>query len=127
MFAAALTHWAEAAYAVGGSPCEMKRFLNRLRFAAAGSDPEQLRGDVIVGLGVLTHANEGALRAFAYSGDNLRNAVEDSAEADPVMAMIRDAITFLDDPANSDLPKFAPTQEQAERFLALWDGVVVRA
>ena len=58
-FSKALHHWAVAAYEVRRSPREMKRFLNRLRFTAAGRT-SNLPDDTLVGLAVLKHAGAGA-------------------------------------------------------------------
>ena len=68
LFTKALRHWATAAYEARKSPREMKRFLNRLRFAAAGR-AQDLSDDVLVGLAVLEHAGgEAMLSAVKLNG-----------------------------------------------------------
>ncbi len=101
----------------------MKRFLNRLRFAAAGNTRD-LPGGILVGLGVIAHADLSLVQAFAESDTDLLTAVK--SDTSPAMTGIAAAA----DPEKlqaSDLPPFTPTRDQARRFLELWEGVTIRA
>ena len=124
-FTDALHHWAVAAYEVRQSPREMKRFLNRLRFAAAGRAPD-LPDDILVGLAVLKHAGADAeIAGISESGaTRLSAAIDSRANSCPMFAHIREA----PDPAalaSSGLPPFDPSPAQTETFFALWEGVRV--
>jgi hypothetical protein len=127
VFTKALHHWAVAAYEVGQSPREMKRFLNRLRFAAAGRAVD-LRDDILVGLGVLEHA--GALPELMDTVPNgataLHAAIDARGNSSPAFARISEAL-YPDALARSGLPCFEPTPAQVQTFLALWEGVKVEA
>ena len=148
-FAAALVHWAPVVIRMVPSPRELKRFLNRLRFTAAGGNAD-LPGDVLVGLGVIAHADIAMVRAFAEDGPPLmravrqrvqsleqlvtaRHAQEREATAETqrreveldIMTAIRDT-AGIEALAGVSLASFAPTPEQARAFLALWDGVTMR-
>jgi hypothetical protein len=124
-FTDALHHWAVAAYEVRQSPREMKRFLNRLRFTAAGRGTN-LPSDILVGLAVLEHAGaDTELAGIRKSGaTGLRAAIDSRANSCPVFVHIREAL----DPArlsDSGLPPFEPTPAQVETFFTLWEGVRV--
>jgi hypothetical protein len=134
IFTKALHHWAVAAYEVRQSPREMKRFLNRLRFAAAGRSSD-LPDDVLVGLAVLEHASAGAeLEDFTKNGSgklfdvigaqSVTDKEKDAAVA--VSAFIHKALASAELAANG-LPPFEPTPEQVRTFLALWEGVRVQS
>jgi hypothetical protein len=132
LFVKALHHWAGAAYEVRQSPREMKRFLNRLRFAAAGRAPG-LPDDVLVGLAVLEHAGpDTELVDLAENGaGKLRDAIARSiTTASPklynVFRLIGKALV-PEELAESKLPPFEPTPEQVRVFLALWEGVRVES
>jgi KAP family P-loop domain len=131
LFTKALHHWAVAAFTVRQSPREMKRFLNRLRFAAAGR-ARDLSDDILVGLAVLEHAGADAeLTGVINNGaSGLRNAIgartvtDARANAAAVFELIYKALT-PDELAASGLPPFEPTPAQVKAFLALWEGVRV--
>ena len=124
-FTKALRHWTAAAYQVLQSPREMKRLLNRLRFAAAGRAAD-LPDNILVGLAVLDHAGARAelTRIIEDDATGLRAAIDIRANSSSAFAYIRDALdpTCL---ARSGLPPFEPTPEQTETFLDLWEGVRV--
>jgi hypothetical protein len=132
-FTKALRHWAVAAYEVRQSPREMKRFLNRLRFAAAGRVVE-LPDDILVGLAVLHHAEAQAdLANIVVQGPSqLRAAVAKRAEIEKqenssrVFGLIHKALAQRS-LAASGLPPFKPTSSQVQTFLALWEGVKAEA
>jgi hypothetical protein len=131
LFTRALHHWAVAAYEVRQSPREMKRFLNRLRFAAAGRAPD-LPDDVLVGLAVLEHAGaDPELKdAIKKGASGLRNAIvaqtiiDARSDAAAVSELINQGLD-PDELAASGLAPFDPTAAQVETFLALWQGVKV--
>ena len=133
LFVKALHHWAVAAYEVRQSPREMKRFLNRLRFAAAGRAPD-LPDDVLVGLAVLEHAGADAELADVIKNgpSGLRTAIGGRTVTDTrpnalaVFTHMYNALT-PDALANKGLPPFEPTPKQVQTFLALWEGVRVEA
>jgi hypothetical protein len=134
IFTKALHHWALAAYEVRQSPREMKRFLNRLRFAAAGRSSD-LPDDVLVGLAVLEHAGAGAeLEDFTKNGSGkLFNVIGAQSVTDKekdgavaVSALIHKVLVSAELAANG-LPPFEPTLEQVRTFLALWEGVRVQS
>jgi hypothetical protein len=126
-FTNALHHWAAAAYEVRQSPREMKRFLNRLRFAAAGR-ATGLPDDLLVGLAVLHHAGAHTELAciLARGAMGLSAAIDRRANSSALFSHIREA---LDPEAlkRSGLPRFDPTPEQTKTFFALWEGVRVEA
>jgi hypothetical protein len=109
----------------------MKRFLNRLRFAAAGR-ARDLSDDILVGLAVLKHAGADAeLTGVIKNGARpLRNAIgartvtDARSNAAAVFELIYKALT-PDELAASGLPPFEPTPAQVKAFLALWEGVRV--
>jgi hypothetical protein len=124
-FLSALRHWAAAAYDVHASPREMKRFLNHLRFAAAGGSAD-LPGPLLVGLAVIAQADASIIRRFVDGDADMLNALRVQANFSPAVARI----VATADPADltrEGLPIFSPTPEQARRFLGFWDGVSVRA
>ncbi|WP_114376020.1 hypothetical protein [Elioraea thermophila] len=121
-FTRALEAWAEAAFLARESPREMKRFLNRLRFANTG--PTTPDGPTMVGLAVLAHKDRRRVEAFrdgrigleALSGTS-RNDQDAFAEAvERAMAALR-----------SDGLPFQPSPEDARAFLDAWTAVTVRA
>ena len=124
-FTKALRHWAAAAYQVRQSPREMKRFLNRLRFAAAGRAAD-LPDNILVGLAVLDHAGAQTELARIIESDatGLRAAIDIRANSSAAFACVREALdpTCL---ARSGLPPFEPTPAQTTTFLDLWEGVRV--
>jgi hypothetical protein len=132
-FTKALHHWAFAAYEIRQSPREMKRFLNRLRFTAAGRTPD-LPDTILVGLAVLKHAGaDDELADVAENGaSKLREAIgartvtDKRSNAAAVFALIYKALTPAE-LAASGLPPFEPTPSQVQAFLALWEGVKVEA
>jgi photosystem II stability/assembly factor-like uncharacterized protein len=126
-FTTALHHWAVAAYEVRQSPREMKRFLNRLRFAAAGR-PAYLPDDILVGLAVLHHAGmQAELACMIEKGVKvLFPAIDSRAVSSAVFVHIRDALD-LEALERSGLPPFGPTSLQTKTFFALWEGVRVEA
>ncbi len=102
----------------------MKRFLNHLRFAAAGRG-SALSGGVLVGLGVTALADLEVVRALAEHGNDLLAQIQDRVKSGPVwnaIAEAGDGERLL----RSGLPAFNPTREEAGRFLELWEGVRVR-
>jgi hypothetical protein len=122
-FAHGLDHWAATAWLGCGSPREMKRFLNHLRFAAAGSS--RLAGGVLVGLGVLALADLEMVRGFAERGEDWLARVRERGESAPIWGAILEA-REPEALVRSALPAFQPTREEAAAFLALWEGVRVR-
>jgi hypothetical protein len=123
-FARALDHWAGTAWLACRSPREMKRFLNHLRFAAAGASTS-LSGGVLVGLGVLALVDLDVVRGFAESGDNPLGQGRECEQSSPIWAAILNAAK-PEVLARSRLDPFRPTREDAARFLELWEGVKVR-
>jgi hypothetical protein len=130
-----LHHWAVAAYEVRQSPREMKRFLNRLRFAAAGRSSD-LPDDLLVGLAVLEYAGAGAeLEEFTKNGSGKLfdlmgvRAVTDKEKngAATVLSPLIDKALASAELAANELPPFEPTPEQVRTFLALWEGVRVQS
>jgi hypothetical protein len=126
-FTKALRHWAVAAYQVRQSPRELKRFLNRLRFAAAGRAAD-LTDDILVGLAVLDHAGAQAEVAgiIQNGATGLQAAIDTRGRSSAVFARISEALcpNALE---RSGLPFFVPTPAQTRTFLALWEGVRVEA
>jgi photosystem II stability/assembly factor-like uncharacterized protein len=120
-FSTALRHWASAAFELHQSPREMKRFLNRLRFAAAGKT-EGLPDHLVVGLGVLAHADVGLVEAIAGGDADWRATLAAKSATMPGFAAILAAID-RDRLDAAGLPAFAPGRSQAARFARLWDGV----
>jgi photosystem II stability/assembly factor-like uncharacterized protein len=133
IFTKALHHWAVAAYEVRQSPREMKRFLNRLRFAAAGRATD-LPDNVLVGLAVLEHAGAGyELEDIAKNGSSkLRDAIgartvtDNETSAVAAFTLIHKALAPAE-LAASGLPPLEPTPDQVQKFLALWEGVRVQS
>jgi hypothetical protein len=111
----------------------MKRFLNRLRFAAAGRARE-LPDDILVGLAALAHAGADAeLAGIRVNGPvGLRRAIgrraviNRRANSSTVFALIHEALAPAA-LASSGLPPFKPTPAQVQTFFALWEGVRVEA
>jgi len=105
----------------------MKRFLNRLRFAAAGR-ASGLPDDVLVGLAVLEHA--GALAELVSvvpdGATALHAAINTRGISSPAFARISEAL-YPDALARSGLPRFEPTPAQVQTFLQLWEGVRVES
>jgi hypothetical protein len=124
-FARALDHWAGAAWLASGSPREMKRFLNHLRFAAAAPGAA-LPGGVLVGLGVLTLADADAVHEFAEAGGDWATEIGTRVKDRSLWNAITEAAD-QDKLRRSELPGFTPRQQDATRFLELWGGVRVRA
>jgi len=121
-FARALQHWAKAAFLARKSPREMMRYLNRLRFAAAGTT--SMNGATLVGLATLAQVD--------------RKLVEEVRDNEPVISTIRSRVSEplraeLADAlepsrlAERGLPPFRPTPDDATLFLPLWTGDAVRA
>jgi hypothetical protein len=124
-FTDALHHWAVAAYEARRSPREMKRFLNRLRFTAAGHAPD-LPSDILVALAVLEHAGaDTELRAISEQGvTGLLDAINRRANSCAVFVHIREALE-PNGLERDGLPPFDPTPAQVQRFFNLWQGVRV--
>ena len=123
-FVRALKHWSAVARHLCVTPREMKRFLNRLRFAAARGDVA-LPGGALVGLGVLAMADLELVSNLAQTGADFGPHVRRRRQISPWSEIYgkMDAAAL----SAAKLPPFTPDQDQAERFLRQWEGVKVRA
>jgi hypothetical protein len=122
-FADALGHWTPAAFQANPSPRELKRFLNRLRFVAAGPGKADLAFPTLVGLAVFAHADRTlSLVRAATNGVGLATLRE---QGEPVSEEMVDAASS-DALARHHLGPFAPTPKEVERFLELW-GITMRS
>lgn len=122
-FARALEVWAEAAFLARPNPREMKRFLNRLRFANTGRETPD--GPTMVGLAVLAHKDRRRVEAFRDGRIGLEELTGTSGnDADDFAEAVKRAMNAL---RSNGLPAFRPSPADARAFLAAWTAVTVRA
>jgi hypothetical protein len=125
-FAAALALWAPVAFRASPSPRELKRFMNRLRFAATADDVPA--NTATVTLAAFAHADRSLVEEAAAGRADLRALVRERLERpqdDAPLAEFYAAMGELKDPETA-FSGFPPTREAMQRFLAAWTGVTVR-
>jgi photosystem II stability/assembly factor-like uncharacterized protein len=131
-FSKALRHWAPAIYEVWQSPREMKRFLNRLRFVAAG-EQRHLRDEILVGLAALAQAEakpSQTAEVVANTQWNNTGELRGKLESVSKSKALAEALLKAMDTAEllkAGLLPFNPTRDDVSEFSRLWERVQVES